>query len=277
MPNTSLLERLRETSHYLRKRIPQAPKVAIVFGSGLGAEWHRRHPASLSIPYPEIPHYLRNTVEGHGGRLLFAQEGDTPYLVAEGRFHFYEGYSMEEVVYPIRVFKALGVETLLLTNSAGGLNPDYQCGDLVFIKDHINLSGGNPLRGPNEESLGPRFPDLSGAYSPVLRKALSSIAKYLKINVKNGVYVGISGPSYETPAEVRMFRKWGGDVIGMSTVPEVIAAAHLGLPTAVISCVTNKLLPIPKKPLSHEWVVKIARENQDKLYRILEKFLCEQK
>ncbi len=249
------------------------PKVAVVFGSGLGATWLQRHPKTLSIPYEGIPHYFKNTVEGHGGRFLFSNEFSQPCLFADGRFHYYEGYSMEEVVYPIRLFKTLGVETLILTNSAGGLNPQYKRGDLVLVSDHINLTGENPLRGVNEKSFGPRFPDLSSAYSSHLRKALQKLSKQLKINVKNGVYVGIAGPSYETPAEIKMFRKLGGDLIGMSTVPEVIAAAHLGLKTAVISCVTNKLLPLSKLALSHDQVVKAAQESQEKLYKILTTFL----
>lgn len=273
MSNSSLLERLQETSLYLRERLPAIPKVAVVFGSGLGATWLQRHPNTLSIPYEGIPHYFKNTVEGHGGRLLFSNEFSQPCLLADGRFHYYEGYSMEEVVYPIRLFKALGVETLILTNSAGGLNPQYKRGDLVLVSDHINLSGENPLRGFNEPSFGPRFPDLSSAYHPQLRKALQKISKQLKINTKSGVYVGISGPSYETPAEIKMFRKLGGDLIGMSTVPEIIAAAHLGLKSAVISCVTNKLLPLSKVALSHDQVVKAAQESQENLYKILTKFL----
>lgn len=276
MPNLTLLQCIEESAQFISQRIPQKPKVAIVFGSGLGAEWLRRHPQSISIDTQNIPHYAKSTVEGHGGRLLFSMHTSVPCLVAEGRFHYYEGYSMEEVVHPIRVFKALGVEILILTNSAGGLNPNFKVGDFVFIKDHINLTGHNPLRGPNEENLGPRFPDLSEAYNPALRKNFIKIARSLKINAKEGVYMGIAGPSYETPAEIRMFRKLGADVIGMSTVPEVIAAAHLNLETAVISCITNKLLPITKKKLSHEQVVKAARENQNKLYQILEKYLCSQ-
>lgn len=273
MPNTSLLQRLSESAQFIRGKLSGSPKVAVVFGSGLGATWMKRHPRTESISYDQIPHYFKNTVEGHGGRLLFSPHPSMPCLLAEGRFHYYEGYSMEEVVYPIRLFKALGVETLILTNSAGGLNPQYKRGDLVLVSDHINLTGQNPLRGINEPSFGPRFPDISRAYSPDLRKTLQKTSKQLKMNMKNGVYVGISGPSYETPAEIKMFRKMGGDLIGMSTVPEVIAAAHMGLKTAVISCVTNKLLPISKTALSHEQVVKAAQESQDKLYRILEKFL----
>ena len=181
------------------------------------------------------------------------------------------------MVFPVRVFKALGTQNLILTNSAGALNPTYKVGELVLVKDHINFTGHNPLRGQNEESLGPRFPDLTEAYNPDLCKKLKTAANRLKYKLKYGVYVGISGPSYETPAEIKMFRKWGGDLIGMSTVPEVIAAAHLGLPTAVISCVTNKLLPLSRKKLSHDQVLKSAKEIREKLYHLLECFLCEQK
>ncbi len=273
MPNTSLLDKIQDSAFYLLKRIPQKPKVGIIFGSGLGGAWLEKHSA-IEISYSEIPHYLKSTVLGHPGRLLFGKTGQISWVAAEGRFHFYEGYSMEEVVYPIRVFKSLGVDTLLLTNAAGGLNPKFKVGDFILISDHINFTGHHPLRGKNEEKLGPRFPEMSRAYDPHLIKSLLNSAQRLKIKVKKGIYIGISGPSYETGAEVKMFRKLGGDVVGMSTVPEVIAAAHLGLKTAVISCITNMLLPPSKAPLSHDRVLRNAKENQYKLYQILEDYLC---
>lgn len=277
MAKTSLQGKIEESVNFLSKKISTSPRVAIIFGSGLGGEWLQKNSGAISIPYSKIPHYPQSTVKGHGGRLIFGKTAQIPWVAAEGRFHYYEGYSMEEVVYPIRVMKSLGVQQLLLTNAAGGLNPQYKRGDFVFITDHINLTGQNPLRGPNNPLLGPRFVDMNQAYNPDIIKLLLKISKSIKLKTRKGVYLGIAGPSYETPAEVRMFRKLGADVIGMSTVPEVIAAAHASLPCAVISCITNMLLPHSKAALSHELVIKTAQENQNKLYQLLEKYLCKLK
>jgi purine-nucleoside phosphorylase len=275
MGPSSLFDKIQEAKQFLQARISIRPKLAIVFGSGLAGEFLTRAGFSAEIPFEEIPHFGKPTVAGHGGRLYAGLLKDVPLLVSDGRFHYYEGYSMAQVVFPIRVYASLGVEEILLTNASGGLNPRLKVGDLMIVKDHLNLTGRNPLRGSQDDRLGPRFVDMTEAYDPALIKSLLRAGRRLGTAMPQGVYAGILGPSYETPAEIRMYRKLGGDAIGMSTVPEVIAARHAGLKTAVISCITNVLMGPKKALLSHEKVVEEAAKIQYKLARLLEEYLCD--
>jgi len=267
-----ILHKIQEAKTFLQSRCSLSPQMAIVFGSALGEHFLSRMKILQSFAFEEIPHFKKSTVLGHPGRLHFGYYQKTPLLVSEGRLHSYEGYSMEEVVFPIQVYASLQVTTLIVTNAAGALNPLYQAGDLVLICDHINGTGQNPLRGTNEETLGPRFVNMSEVYDASLIHQLSQSAKRAKTRIRKGVYLGITGPSYETPAEIRMYRQWGADMVGMSTVPEVIAARYRGMKVAGISCMTNLLSPKKKNILSHEHVVKEAKKFQKKLSRLLEEF-----
>lgn len=227
------------------------PRVGAVLGSGLGflAE---QIDAELTIPYEEIAHFPTPSVEGHSGQLVLGKVGDVPVALLSGRVHLYEGLSAAEVVFPVRVLRKLGVESVLLTNAAGGINPNYQAGELMLIEDHINFMGVNPLVGPNEESWGPRFPDMTYAYDKDLMQLAKDAAAALGVALHAGIYLGVKGPSYETPAEIRMFRQWGADAVGMSTIPEVIAARHMGMRVLAISCIANPAAGIVPGELSHE-------------------------
>ncbi|HKW78474.1 MAG TPA: purine-nucleoside phosphorylase [Candidatus Limnocylindria bacterium] len=233
----------------------QTPSVAIVLGSGLGALADDVTGADR-IPYERIPGWRRSTAPGHAGQLVVgALEGKT-VAVMKGRLHYYEGYEIGEVVFPIRVFKAWGIDTLILTNACGGLNPTYHAGDLMVISDHINFMATNPLRGPNDDALGPRFPDMVGAYTEELRK----LAHAVDPDLREGVYVGVAGPNYETPAELRMLRRWGADAVGMSTVPEVLVARHAGMRILAIATVTDMATGLPGlvDHVTHEEVLAVA-------------------
>ena len=231
-----------ETVEYIRRKIEAAglgmPSVAVVLGSGLGKLGDRME-NSLVIPYSEIPHFKHSTAVGHKGNLIVGSLGGRTVLAMQGRFHYYEGYTMQEVTYPMRVFSLLGIKTLMVSNAAGALNPDYRVGDLMLITDHISFMP-NPLIGPNDERFGPRFPDMTEVYSPRLRSVADREATHLGIDLRHGVYVAETGPAYETPAEYRMFRLLGGDAIGMSTVPEVIVARHCGMEVFGMSVITNQ-------------------------------------
>ena len=231
------------------------PTVAIVLGSGLGALADEVSDADR-IPYEKIPGWRRSTAPGHAGELVVGGLEGKTVAVMKGRLHYYEGYEIAEVVFPIRVFKAWGIETLILTNACGGLNPSYKTGDLMVISDHINFMATNPLRGPNDETLGPRFPDMVGAYTEELRK----IAHAVDPDLREGIYVGVAGPNYETPAELRMLRRWGADAVGMSTVPEVLAARHMGMRILAIATVTDMATGLPGlvDHVTHEEVLAVA-------------------
>jgi purine-nucleoside phosphorylase len=216
------------------------PTVAIVLGSGLGA-FADDVTGADRIPYEQIPGWRRSTAPGHAGQLVVGGVEGKTVAVMKGRLHYYEGYDIEEVVFPIHVLRAWGIETLILTNACGGLNPTYKAGDLMVISDHINFMATNPLRGPNDDALGPRFPDMVGAYTEELRKLAHSVDP----DLREGVYVGVAGPNYETPAELRMLRKWGADAVGMSTVPEVLAARHMGMRILAIATVTDMATGLP--------------------------------
>jgi len=244
---------------FLNEKFGQTPQIGLILGSGLGVLADEiENP--VKIPYHEIPDFPVSTVEGHAGQLVFGTLSGVVVVAMQGRFHFYEGYSMDKVTFPVRVMKELGIENLIVTNAAGGVNESFSPGDLMLISDHINNMGTNPLIGPNDADLGPRFPDLSEAYSRELRKLARTTASRLNITVQEGVYVGNSGPVYETPAEVRMLRILGGDAVGMSTVPEVIVARHSGMKVLGISCISNMAAGILDQPLSHDEVIETTEK-----------------
>lgn len=255
--NSDLKARAQSTATALKERLPTQPRVAMILGSGLGAVADTLEEAT-TIDYSEIEGFPVSAVEGHAGCLVFGKLEGVDVVIMKGRAHFYEGWSMEEVTFPIRVFSLLGIDYLLVTNSAGGVNQNYVAGDLMIISDHINLTGHNPLRGPNHGDFGPRFPDMSDAYSQQLRELTRAVAARQGVDVKEGVYAGVAGPSYETPAEVRMIAALGGDAVGMSTVPEVIIANHCGMNIAGISCITNLAAGISADKLSHDEVKETA-------------------
>lgn len=248
---------LQETVEYLASRLEISPEVGIILGSGLGFLAQEVEGATR-IPYADIPHFPRPTVPGHAGNLVAGRLAGRPLLVWEGRLHYYEGYSLEQVTYPVRVMQKLGVKILVVTNAAGAVNPLFQPGEIMIIADHLNLIGNNPLRGPNLDELGPRFPDLSCAYDPRLRELAWQAAAALGLAVREGVYAALPGPSYETPAEIRMLQRLGADAVGMSTVPEVIAARHGGQAVLGLSCITNQAAGVGVHRVSHAEVVEVA-------------------
>ncbi len=257
-PNSSTLyERAQEAARFIRTRTDVTAPVAIVLGSGLGAFAGDLKDAT-AIPYEEIPGFARSTVEGHAGRLVIGRAGEVTVAAMQGRFHFYEGYSLEEVTFPIRVLKLLGVQTLVLTNAAGTLKTDFTPGSLMVISDHLNLLGDNPLRGPNDERFGPRFPDLTSVYPRRLQDIVIAEANEMGLEVYRGVYAALAGPSYETPAEIRMMRALGADVVGMSTVPEAIVARHMSMQVIGISCITNLAAGVSDEPIDHSQVMAIG-------------------
>ena len=253
------LSKILEASSFISSKITAKPKVGIVLGSGLGIYIDQIQNKTI-IPYEDIPHFKRTSVEGHSGALIFGEVKGVNVVALQGRLHPYEGYAMEEIVLPVRVLASLGIEMLFLTNASGGINKDFHPGDLVIINDHINLSGRNPLVGPNIAELGPRFPDMGNAYDKDMRELLASVARTHHVELKTGVYCSVLGPTYETPAEIRMLRIIGADLVGMSTVPEVIAANHLGLKVAGVACVTNYAAGIKEEKLSHADVKKVAEK-----------------
>lgn len=257
MEEIRLADKIEESKQYILEHTKIRPEVGLILGSGLGILADSLEDAE-SIPYDRIPHFPVSTVEGHAGELVLGHVKGRPVLVMKGRFHIYEGYAVDKVSFPVRVLKALGIGTLLVTNAAGGINTGFQPGDLMVINDHINLMNRNPLVGSNDSALGPRFPDMSEAYSKRLRALAHEVAAGLDISLRDGVYIGLLGPSYETPAEIRMLRILGGDAVGMSTVPEVIVARHAGLEVLGISCITNMASGILDQPLSHEEVMETA-------------------
>ena len=231
-------EKIEQAAAMIRKQSSIHPRIGLILGSGLGVLADEIEEAVV-IPYAKIPHFPVSTVEGHAGRLVLGRLEGQAVVAMQGRFHLYEGYSLEEVTFPIRVMKRLGVETVLITNAAGGINESFQAGDLMLIRDHINFMFRNPLVGPNDPELGDRFPDMTEAYDADLRRLAKKVAEKLGIDLKEGVYAAMLGPSYETPAEIRMLRTVGGDAVGMSTVPEVIVARHAGIRVLGLSCIAN--------------------------------------
>ena len=256
----------------LRSRGGPTPRVALVLGSGLGGVGDRVDGA-VRIPYGEIPHWPSSTAPGHEGCLVVGTLEGIPVVVMQGRIHMYEGYSLQEVTFPMRVLGRWGVSVAVLTNASGGVHPGLSSGDLVLIQDHINLMGGNPLVGPNEESWGVRFPDLSRAYDPDLMIRAEGAAREEGVTLKRGIYAAFSGPSFETPAEVRMARLLGADLVGMSTVPEVIVARHMGLRVCALSCVANPAAGLGTQELTHEEVLATVRRAAENMTRVIRRLL----
>jgi len=265
---STIFDRATAAAELVLARTPLRPRVAIVLGSGLGA-FAEQIEGATAIPFAEIPHFPQSTVPGHSGRLVIGTIGGAAVAVMQGRVHAYEGYSSEEVTFPVRVLGRMGVAQLVLTNAAGGINPAFRQGQLVLIADHINFSGQNPVAGPNDERLGPRFFDMSEAYSARLRKLAQEAAKSMNLDLEEGVYLSVLGPSFETPAEIRAFRTLGADMVGMSTVQETIAARHMGIEVLGISCVTNMAAGIQAEPLSHEEVMETGRAVEARLAELL--------
>jgi purine-nucleoside phosphorylase len=267
-----MLERIKQTTEYLSEKINDKPEYGIVLGSGLGG-LVKEIQTIASIPYTSIPGFPISTVKGHGGNLIFGLLGGKKVLALQGRFHFYEGYSMQEVTFPIRVMIALGMKKLILSNASGGMNPKYQIGDVVIINDHINLMPSNPLIGKNFDELGPRFPDMSQPYDPAMIKLACDVAAKMNITFHTGVYAGVSGPCFETPAEYRYMRAIGADIVGMSTVPEVIVGRHQDIPCFAISIVTDLGGFETAQKVSHEEVLKVANAAEGKMTSIIKELI----
>jgi len=264
---------MEETARYIREHIPNNPEIGIILGSGLG-NFTREINVQASLDYREIPHFPQATVKGHPGFLTAGECSGKGILVMGGRFHYYEGHSMEEVVFPVRIMAMLGVKTMLISNAAGGLNPAFRVGDLMVITDHINLQPENPLRGPNEEKLGPRFPDMSEPYSrDLVTKALAAGRK-CGVPLQSGVYAGVQGPCFETPAEYRFLHIIGADAVGMSTVAEVIASVHAGLKVFALSVITDLWVREQGKPVTHEEVLEAAAAAEPKLSIIFKELIA---
>jgi purine-nucleoside phosphorylase len=270
----SMLQKIKEAAAYIRQKLTSTPRVGLILGSGLGVLADEIEQA-VSIPYGEIPHFPESTVAGHAGRLVIGLLNGTPVIAMQGRFHYYEGHPLRVVTFPVYVMKQLGIETLIVTNAAGGMNRSFQPGDLMLITDHINFVGDNPLIGPNEEELGPRFPDMSRAYTPELIRLAEAKGRELGIRLQKGVYVAISGPTYETPAELMMLARLGGDAVGMSTVPEVIVASHTGLRVLGISCITDMAIGEELEPLTHEQVVEVANRTRPHFISLVKSLVAE--
>jgi purine-nucleoside phosphorylase len=263
-PSASLeFSRASVAAKFILSRTKIGPRIALVLGSGLGA-FADEFADSKKIPYQKIPHFPRSTAIGHAGQLVIGGVGGVGVVGMQGRVHLYEGYTAQEVTFPIRVFARMGIKAVILTNAAGGINLQYSQGALVAIRDHINLQGANPLVGPNDERFGLRFPDMTRAYDPEFRRFISEEAQKLKLTLHEGVYLALAGPNYETPAEIHAFRTLGADLVGMSTVPEVIAARHSAMRVLGISCVTNMAAGVTGAPLTAEEVFETgARVKND--------------
>ena len=266
-------ERLEQTAAYIRDRCGAAPDTAVVLGSGLG-DFADRLLDAVATPYGDLPHWPASTVIGHSGTLVIGNIGTRRVAALAGRAHFYEGHDLATVVFAVRVMGRLGVKQVILTNAAGGINTGFAQGALMIIDDHINLLGSNPLIGPNDERLGTRFPDMSEVYSSRMRRIADEAAAATGIPVTHGVYIATYGPSYETPAEIRYFRQIGADAVGMSTVPEAIAARHMGLEVLGISCITNMAAGVLPGPLNHEEVMDTARRVRGSFIALLEGILA---
>ncbi len=272
---SNIVESLEASVAYIRSVCPPTklkPRVAIVLGSGLGS-FVNNVEVEAAIPYTDIPGFIPPSVDGHKGRLILGHVKGVPTAVLQGRIHFYEGHSMTTVAHPVRTAALLGCEIVMLTNSAGGLDPSMRPGDFMVIDDHINLMGDNPLKGPNIEEFGPRFPDMTEAYDRKLSANMDAILKKMGTKFFRGVYCGVSGPTYETPAEVRYLQQLGGKAVGMSTVPETIAANHLGLRVCALSCITNLAAGLSQNKLSHEEVTETARAVESKFGQFLVEFI----
>jgi purine-nucleoside phosphorylase len=265
----SIYDQATEAARYITAASQaRTPRVAVVLGSGLGGVAETLQDG-VEIPYSEIPHFVSSTVQGHEGKLLIGSIGGVDVALMKGRVHFYEGYSMDRVTLPIRVFNLMGITSLILTNAAGGAAPHLAPGSLMAITDHINLMGENPLRGPNDERFGPRFPDMTAAYTPSYLEAAHAVAREIDVVLFEGVYMALRGPNYETPAEIRMMRKLGADAVGMSTVPEVIVARHCGMKVLAVSCITNIAAGMSSAQIDHSEVMVVGERAGKQLAELI--------
>jgi purine-nucleoside phosphorylase len=261
-------ERIQEAAAFVSDCCQVVPEIGLVLGSGLG-EFAAQVEEKTVIEYADIPHFKKVSVAGHAGRLVLGKIGAMPVAVLQGRYHFYEGHDISDVIFPVRVLRKLGIKSLMLTNAAGGINAELRPGDLMIIRDHINMMGVNPLHGKNDERLGPRFPDMSAVYDPQFQDIIAAVQIEIGLTPKKGVYLALRGPSYETPAEIRMMKTMGADAVGMSTVPEAICARHMGLRVAGISCITNLAAGISSKLLDHKEVTETAARVKNVFIRLL--------
>lgn len=269
-----MLKKIKETAEFIQSQIDTQPRVGIILGTGLGG-LVKEIEISTEIPYEDIINFPVSTVEGHHGKLIFGSLSGVPVVAMQGRFHYYEGYSLQEVTFPVRVLKMLGIEMLFVSNASGGMNPVFEIGDLMVITDHINMLPGNPLIGINYPELGPRFPDMSEPYhKKTIEKALH-LGNKLDIKLQTGVYIATSGPTFETPAEYIYFRKCGGDVVGMSTVPEVIVARHMNIPCFALSIVTDLGVPGKIVEITHEEVIRVANEAEKRMTTLIKELIKE--
>ena len=273
LSSSTLYDRAENAARSIRARTAVEAKIAIVLGSGLGG-FAEEFQDSVSLPYREIPGFVSSTAEGHVGSLVIGKVEGVPVLAMQGRVHYYEGYTLEEVTFPIRTFKLLGVNTLILTNAAGGIDVQLTQGALMVISDHLNLMGVNPLRGRNDERFGPRFPDLTEVYARALQELVKKEARALDITVRRGIYAGLAGPTYETPAEIHMLRAFGADAVGMSTVPEAIVARHMGMKVLGISCITNMAAGISETPINHEEVMETGQKVRETFTKLLRRVIA---
>ncbi|MGK3986731.1 purine-nucleoside phosphorylase [Sorangium sp. So ce136] len=264
----TILPELDEAARVIRQQIPAPPAVGVVLGSGLGG-WGDELSGLVKVPYAAIPGMPRPAVEGHAGFLCAGRVGDVPVACLQGRAHLYEGHPLAKVVFGVRVLARLGCRAVLLTNAAGGIHHGFAAGDLMLLIDHLNLMGVNPLVGPNDEALGTRFPDMTYAHDPRLLELARAAARDTGVSLREGVYAGLLGPTYETPAEIRMLRTLGADAVGMSTVPEIIALRHMGVPAAAISCITNLAAGLTRRELNHREVEETARQARSRFTALL--------
>ncbi len=267
-----LADQIREASEFLRAKVDIQPKVGLILGSGLG-ELADQITSPIHVTYQSIPHFPESTVEGHKGQLVIGELGGKQVVAMQGRFHYYEGYSMVQITFPVRVMKQLGVETMIVTNACGALNETFKPGIFMFIEDHINLTGDNPLIGENLQDHGPRFPDMSSAYDKQLIRLGLEIAQQLEIEVATGIHTAVSGPNFLSRAELKMIKKMGSDTIGMSTIPEVIVAVHSGLKVLGISCVTDMAVPEQLEPIDHEKVMEMAAQSKPNFIRLVSEII----
>lgn len=270
----SLREKIAEAKKFIESRSKVKPKIGIIVGTGLGT-LAKEIEIKAIVPYSDIPHFAVSTAPGHEGNLILGKLSGKMIMAMQGRFHLYEGYSLEEITFPIRIMKEMGVELLIESNAAGGMNPNFKAGDLMIITDHINLTGNNPLIGPNDERLGPRFPDMSEPYDKKLIELTKRIAIEEKIGIHKGVYVGLTGPNFETPAEYRFLRLIGADAVGMSTVCEVIVARHSGLRVLGMSCITDECIPDRLEPVNFRKLIQVAQKVEPNLARLVKRLLRE--
>ncbi len=273
MAKFDLYSRAEHAARTIQARTSEQPLIAVVLGSGLGG-FAEEFEGSVRISYQQIPGFVTSTAQGHAGSLVIGKVEGVPVLAMQGRVHYYEGYSLEEVTFPIRTFKLLGIDTIVLTNAAGGIDVQLSQGALMVISDHLNLMGVNPLRGPNDERFGPRFPDMSEVYSRELQERVVEEARDLGIIVRRGIYAALAGPSYETPAEIHMLRAFGADAVGMSTVPEAIVARHMGMNVLGISCITNMAAGISENPINHEEVIETGQRVRETFTQLLRRVIA---